>query len=128
MATLKEIIARTGLSESEAKTYMNMAEDRVRLYLAYKEDEDISQFSSVISDVAVSLYEKQNAVRVAQEKWLENAGKESTQYQEGPVSVRETYAGSSESAGASVGVAYDSIINNSLHTIARYRKVRVVTC
>lgn len=126
MATLKEIIARTGLSESDAKQYMRMAEDKIRLYLAYREDEDISMFSSAISDVAVLLHQKKTAVDTAQARWLLTAGLDSKQYTEGQVSIRETYAGANGSAGATVSQAYDEQIQSTLNTIQRYRRARIV--
>ena len=61
MAPLKEIVARTGLSDSDARTYLSMAEDRVRLYLGYEDDDDVSRFSAVLADIAVSLYDKKTA-------------------------------------------------------------------
>ena len=128
MAALKEIMARTGLSDSDAKTYLGMAEDRVRLYLNYEDDEDISRFSSVIADIGVTLYDKQTAVTAAQTKWIANAGLSGKSYSEGPVSVSETFANASGSAGAAVAAGYDTQITQSLQSISRYRKVRVVKC
>lgn len=126
MAALKEIAARTGLSEAEARVYLVMAEERVRLYLAYEEDEDLTRFSSVIADVAVMLYDKNRAAKATQEALLETAGMSGKSYTEGPVSVHETYAGSD--GGASVTAAFDTQIKNTLNSIARFRKVRVVKC
>lgn len=128
MAALKEIVARTGLSETEARSYLNMAEERVRLYLNYEEDEDLSRFSSVLADYATTLYEKRTAVQTAQQAWLVNAGMESKTYTEGPVSVHETYASAAGSAGASVAAAYDEALKTTLQSIARYRRGRVIKC
>lgn len=128
MAALKEIVARTGLPETEARSYLTMAEDRVRLYLNYEEDEDLSRFSSALADVAVTLYDKRTAVQAAQTAWIANAGVESKQYQEGSVSVRETYAGASGSAGASVAASYDLQLQDTLQSLARYRRARVIKC
>ena len=126
MAALKEIAARTGLSETDARTYLKMAEDRVRLYLNYEDAEDISRFSSVIADIGVSLYDKTEAVKAAQTAWIQTAGLCGESYSEGPVSVHETYANGAGSATVAAG--FDTQINQSLQSIARYRKVRVVKC
>ena len=128
MAPLKEIISRTGLSESDARTYLKRAEDRVRLYLNYEEDEDLTRFSSVLADIGVTLYEKQTATAAAQTAWIANAGLASKSYSEGPVNVHETYAAANGSAGAAVAAAYDTQISQSLQQLSRYRRVRVVKC
>lgn len=124
MVALKEIIAM-GLSESDAKTYEAMAEERIRLYLNYEDNEDISKFSSVIADVAVALYNKTKAVQTAQTAFLANAGVSSKSYSEGPVSVSENYGAS---GGISVSQIYDEAIKTSLNSIARFRRARVIQC
>lgn len=126
MAALKEIAARTGLSEAEARVYLVMAEERVRLYLAYEEDDDLTRFSSVIADVAVILHDKRKAVNAANAAFLASAGMESKSYSEGPVTVHETYA--NYSGGVAVSQSFDTQISNALQSIARYRRVRVVKC
>lgn len=126
MAPLKEIIARTGLSDSDAKNYLSMAEDRVRLYLNYSDDEDIARFSSALADIAVSLYDKKTATDKAKETYMTTAGMTGKSYTEGPVSVHENYGTADGWAG--VSAAYDAEIQNALNTLARFRRVRVVTC
>lgn len=129
MAPLKIVLARTGLTEADARQYISMAEDKVRLYLAYRDDEDISTFGSVIADVACSLHEKHEAVKAANAAWIQTAGLASKSYSEGPVSVSETYANySGGGGGAIVAQSYDAQIQDQLNTIARYRRVRVVKC
>ena len=128
-APIKVIIARTGLTDTEARSYLQQAEDRVRLYLAYQEDEDLSPFSSVLADIACSLYDKQEAVNTAQQAWIQSAGLNSKSYSEGPVSVSETYATyGGGGAGAVVAKSYEEQIQGQLNTIARFRRVRVVKC
>ena len=126
MAPLKEIVMRTGLSDSDAKTYLSMAEDRIRLYLNYNDDEDISRFSSALADIAVSLYDKKTATDKAKETYLQTAGMTGKSYTEGPVSVHETYGTADGWAG--VSAAYDAEIKTALNSLARFRRVRVVTC
>lgn len=128
MVALKQIIARTGLSETDAKTYLEMAEDRVRLYLNYSDDEDVSRFTPAIADIACLLYERQQAITTAQQAWMQTAGMSSKSYSEGPVSVHETYASWDGGASATVTASYEAQIQNTLNTIARFRRVRVVKC
>lgn len=128
MVALKQIMLRTGLDETEAKKYLQLAEDRVRLYLAYQDDEDVSAFASVIADVGSLLYERQQAMQTAQQAWMQTAGMSSKSYSEGPVSVHETYANYEGGASAAVSASYETQINQSLQSIARYRRVRVVKC
>lgn len=125
MVALKEIMARTGLSEGDAKTYVDMAEERVRLYLNYEDEESLTRFSSAISDVAVALYNKTEAVRTAQTAFLANAGISSKSYSEGPVSISENYG---NNGGLSVSQIYEEEIKSALNSIARYRRARVIKC
>jgi len=127
MATLNEVKTRTGLSDGDAEQYIAMAEDRVRLYLNYADSDDISRFSSVISDVACLLYDRQRSIQTAQTSWLQTAGLSGKSYSEGPVSVHETYGGQ-EGSGITVGALYDNQISAVLGTLARWRKARVVKC
>lgn len=123
MVSLKEIQLRTEMSESDARLYQDMAGDRVRLFLGYKPDEDITRFSAVISDIAVLLYQKHTEQQAAQKAWIDNAGVQSRHLTEGNVSVNETYAvagGTSE-----IGEAYETRMTATLQTLARYRRVHV---
>lgn len=126
MAPLKEIVSRTGLSDSDAKNYLSMAEDRVRLYLNYSDDEDVARFSAALADIAVSLYDRKTATDKAKESYMATAGMTGKSYSEGPVSVHENYGNSDGWAG--VSAAYDAEIQNALNSIARFRRVRVVIC
>lgn len=126
MTALEALTAR-GLSASDAQQYLAQAEDRVRLYLNYGPDDDLSRFSLVIADIASDLYDKQTAVTAAKTAYIANAGLTGKSYSEGPVSVHENYA-AADSGWASVGDAYEKQIQGSLNILARYRRVRVVTC
>ena len=121
--TALQIAKARGLTEEE-KIYIDIAEERVRLYLAYKEDEDLTPFAAVIADIALSLKDRQKAVSAAQTAFLSGAGIKSKSYTEGPVSVSETYGDAS--GGAEIASAYDKQVDQSLAEIARYRRVRVV--
>ena len=121
--TALQIATARGLTDSE-KIYIDIAEERVRLYLAYKDDEDISPFASVIADIALALRDRQKAITAAQAAYT--AGLTSKSYTEGPVSVHETYGDAT--GGAEISASYDKQVDASLASIARYRRVRVVKC
>lgn len=123
MTALEKFTARTGSNDEQ---YLEMAEDKVRLYLNYTEDDDLSFFSSIVVEIAITLYEKKQAVQVVQTSFIQRAGLSSKSYSEGPVSVSESY--SDKTAGAEISAVYDNAIKELLNSIARYRRVRVVTC
>lgn len=123
MTALELFTARTGSNDEQ---FVTLAEDKVRLYLNYLDEDDLTRFSSTVGEIAVLLYEKKQAVQAVQTAFIQRAGLSSKSYSEGPVSVSESY--SDTNAGAGVSAVYDNSIKDTLNTLARYRKVRVVTC
>ena len=122
MTALELFTARTGSNDEQ---FVTLADDKVRLYLNYT-DEDLTRFSSTVGEIAILLYEKKQAVQAVQTAFIQRAGLSSKSYSEGPVSVSESY--SDTNAGAGISAVYDNSIKEILNTLARYRKVRVVTC
>ena len=123
MTALELFTARTGSNDEQ---FVTLAEDKVRLYLNFSDEDDLTRFSSTVGEIAVLLYEKKQTVQAVQTAFIQRAGLSSKSYSEGPVSVSESY--SDTTAGAGISAVYDNSIKDTLNTLARYRKVRVVTC
>ena len=89
MTALELFTARTGSNDEQ---FVTLAEDKVRLYLNYLDEDDLTRFSSTVGEIAVLLYEKKQAVQAVQTAFIQRAGLSSKSYSEGPVSVSESYS------------------------------------
>lgn len=116
--TAKQIlIARAELEDDVAANYVRMAEGRVRFYLHYRHDEDVSCFSDAIAQIALYLYQE-DQVRVTQS---ENGGVSAESFQEGGVSVRNEYGRQTD-----LITGYEKLIGDVLKQIDEFSNTRVV--
>lgn len=90
--TVSEIIQlRTDLTDAETiASYVDLAEQRVRAYLNYEPSDDIERFSYTTADVAITLYNEDQAIKQAAAS-PSNLSAES--FSEGGVSTSYTYKG-----------------------------------
>lgn len=115
--TAREIVTmRTAMESDVASAYVRMAEGRVRSYLHYQEDDDVSGFNAVIADIAILLYDEDKA-RTASSAAYGTAELESESFSEGGVSVRKDYR-----SGYDVAGAYEDMIAKKLSGLSAFVK------
>ena len=115
--TAREIVTRrTAMDSDVASTYVRIAESRVRSYLHYEDDDDLSGFSPVIADIAILLWDEDKA-RTAAEAAKNSADLSSESFSEGGVSVSKNYR-----SGFEVGGAYENMIAQKLATLSDFIK------
>lgn len=102
---------------TNARFYIELAENEVRNYLNIPEDEDIGQFSHVIGEVGVLLYKRDETI----EKASQNAGTQSESYSEGGVSESIKYKDIE-----SIHQDYQDAIKKKLNTLNHYRRVQIL--
>lgn len=117
MTAREIVIRRTTLEADEASTYVRMAESRVRSYLHYDEDDDLSGFSSVVADIAILMWDEDKARRAA-EVSKKDTDLSSESFSEGGVSVRKDYR-----SGYDVAGAYEDMIAKKLSTLSGFIKI-----
>ena len=116
--TAQEIFAqRTGTEVDKASFYTGLAESKVREYLCYGDEDDLSKFSTTTADVAVLYYQ-----RDAQVQTLGSAPLKSESFTEGAVSQSKTYL-----TAGDIYASYDAQAESVLSGIRRYRRAHVVT-
>ena len=102
--TAKQIfIARTNVDADVAARYVRIAESRVRSYLHYGEDGDVSGFSDAVAQIAMYLYQEDQA----RARIDELGGMSSESFSEGGVSVRNEYGKTTE-----LVAGYEALINH----------------
>lgn len=110
--TAKQIfIARTNVDADVAARYVRIAESRVRSYLHYGEDGDVSGFSDAVAQIAMYLYQEDQA----RARIDELGGMSSESFSEGGVSVRNEYGKTTE-----LVAGYEALINQVLSGLSRY--------
>lgn len=106
---------RTG---KDGEDYIALAEQDVRTYLHYLDSESVDQFSSVIGNVAVLYYLRDQDMKALSVE----AGVKSESFTEGKVSVRQDYL-----APADVSASYDEKVGKALMDIKRFRRAHIPT-
>ena len=105
---------RTGVKDGSS--YIALAEQDVRTYLHYLDSESVDKFASVIGNVAVLYYLRDQDM---QSLSLE-AGVKSESFSEDKVSVSKTYLAPSE-----VSASYDEKVGMALSDIKRFRRAHI---
>ena len=118
MTAVEIIVLRTGMTAEKATQYAALAEQKVREYLRYDTDEDVSRFASTVADVAVLYYQRDTQVAALGTASL----LKSASFSEGGVSESKTYLTAGE-----LFEVYEARADKVLDGIMRYRRAHVVT-
>lgn len=119
--TAAEIIAlRTGADEDTAGEYASLAGLKVREFLRYEEDDDITRFTSTVADVGVLYYQRDTQVSAL--SGTAATGLKSSSFSEGNVSESKSYL-----TAGDLFEMYDTRADKVLDGIKRYRRAHVVT-
>lgn len=106
---------RTG---KDGDDYISLAEQEVRAYLNYLDSESVDKFASVIGNIAVLFYLRDQEMKSVKTE----AGVKSESFTEGKVSVHQDFL-----ATADVSASYDEKVGKALLDIKRYRRAHIPT-
>jgi hypothetical protein len=117
--TISEIITlRTGLTDAETiASYVDLAEAKIRAYLNYEPSDSIERFSYTVADVAIALYDEDQAMAAA----ASNPALSAESFSEGGVNTSYTYKGQ-----GNIQAEYESSVAKLLDSLKPYVK-RFVT-
>ena len=104
---------RTG---KDGDDYIALAEQDVRTYLHYLDSESVDKFASVIGNIAVLYYLRDQDMKTLSVE----AGVKSESFTEGKVSVKQDYL-----APADVSASYDEKVGKALMDIKRFRRAHI---
>ena len=120
MTAQEMFILRTNATAEVAEMYIEMAQQKVREFLRYEAEEDVTKFASAVADVAVLYYQRDQQIQTMNE--TASTGLKSESFTEGAVSASKNYL----TAGDVFGM-YDARTDKVLDGIRRYRRAHVVT-
>lgn len=112
----------TGLEDDAlVRTLVKQAEARVRQYLGYREDEDVTWAAASTADIATVLYQRLKATQTNISTLTEGSTPvKAESFSEGGVSVSYTYEG-----GTELIQSFDEQIASILEALKPYQKGRV---
>lgn len=116
MMTAAEIFEQR--TRKDGDDWIAMAEDAVRAYLRYSEDESLDRFAFAVADIAVTYYQMDQAVKAAEVQ----PGVKSESFTEGKVSVKQDYLSSAE-----MSAQYETKVQTALADLKRFRRAHVPT-
>lgn len=119
MTASEILVARYDMNAETAALYAGIAEQELRTFLNYEEEEDLGRFATTVASIAASYRAKDLAVRSGAS--ADSVPVKSESFSEGGVSVSKTYL-----AGGDLYTYYDDAIAKDLDSVKRYRRARVV--
>lgn len=124
MGTIDRIKLRLGISDNTQDDLLNdlitEGEQRLRLYLNYKESDNLEPFTATLIKIVVMLHKQE---KVYEQMIQQGKDVKSESYSEGSVSQSVTYMTSGDYQEQIEG--FNQQIEKYLDEIARYRKVYV---